>query len=157
MHVANPLGVMSFSAPSSLTLPQLGQLLTSLPENLPQALHASMLHQILQKHYALDPALQSDLLGQAVWQRVQLQQRLDSLQSQHQQQIEELHAQLARCEAQLEQHERQFRTQRTTLGECVGQLDQVLCFLSETLAESDSDEPEVPVRRANPRILSARR
>lgn len=157
MHVANPQGIMAFSTPSSLTLPQLGQLLSSLPDNLPVALRTSTLSQILQKHYALDPALQSELLGQAVWERVQLQQQLERLQSQHQQQLEELHAQLARCEAQLEKQERQYQAQRAALREQATPLDHVLRLLSATLADSESDEPEAPVRRTNPRILSARR
>ena len=157
MHVANPQGVMSFSTTSSLTLPQLGELLHALPESLPQALQTSTLRQLLQTHYGLDDTLQSDLLGQAVWQRLQLQQRLEALQAQHQRQLEALHVQLARCEAQLEGQEGQYRAQRSLLGEQAAPVDLVLRFLSETLAECDSHEPEAPVRRTNPRILSARR
>lgn len=153
MHFAKQQGVMS-QAPA-LTPQQLANLLATLPTSVPESVRRSMLRQILHRHYSLDEKAQSALLGQAVWQHAQAQQRLNQLHTDQQRQLQALHDEAAQLQERLATWEQLYQQKRAALTESLTQLDRVFHFLSALVVPEEPEAP--PATRHNPRILSARK
>lgn len=139
----------------ALTPPQLASLLATLPTSIPESVRHSTLQQILRRHYSLDDQAQSTLLGQAVWQHAQAQQRLTQLQADQQTQLQTLHDEVAQLQERLAAREQLYQQRRAALTESLSQLDVVFHFLSALVVPEEPEATAPP--RHNPRILSARR